>query len=332
MKIINVPINKIKKDPNQPRQYFTQQAVDEMAISIKNEGVINPIEIDKKNIIITGEMRWRATKKAGLKTIPCKILEISPNKRFIRQMQENIHHHTMTAWDTAKGFEKTANILRLSPGDNRDKVHSHPTKYVVELSKLYGLSHNTISEYLDLLEESERVRRAIRKNRFPYTKIRESNKAPKKYVDKLKAKVIKEKYISREGISAISAGLRRAEAFGNPEMIKKLMENNYKDKKGNPMTSREIILKVNKIIPDTQTILEKDIDRVKVITKKITELGNYLEKNPLSSIKEPMSRASLMAQLKILILMVDKYLHSQSFTRQLGEAKSQEVKLLENKS
>lgn len=334
MKIIQKNISEIKPDPNQPRKHFTDKIVDSMSVSIKNEGVINPIEIDANNIIITGEIRWRASKKADLKTIPCKVLEINDNKRFIRQMQENIHHNTMNAMDTADGFQKTLDILTsLAARLVRSKKHKGERykKRVTELSNLYGPSKDTIRGYLELLEETKEVQKHIKSGKISHTKINEVNVAPEEYKKELKAKIIKQNYITRDSIRTIRAGLVRANMFSDKKAAKKIMSFDYKNKEGRPMTNREVVLEVNRIIPDTQTILEKDIDRVKQITQVAIDLGNLLKDNPLSSIREPMSKMSLNFQLKILILILDKYLKSQTFVKHLTDVNKSRVKLLKNK-
>jgi len=119
--------------------------------------------------------------------------------------------------------------------------------------------------------------------------------------------------------------------FQQPEVAKKLLSMDYKDKDGRPMTHREIVLEVNRIIPDTQMVLEKDIDRTKAITEKIYELEKLLEDNALSSFKEPMSKMSLIFQLKILVSIVERYLRHHSFTPQLEKAGENRVKLLKEK-
>ena len=322
MNIIEKKVSEIKPDPNQPRQHITQSNVNEMAVSIKNEGIINPIEIDKDDIIITGELRFRASKQAGLKTIPCKILDISDSKRFVRQMQENIHHNTMTAWDTAKGFEKTLRVLSSSAAGfvQRDKKHKgdYFKKGVTELSKLYGLTKTSVSNYLELLNETKEVQESLKKERFAHTKIAEVNTAPEQYRKVLKEKIIEQKYIPRDAIRTIKDGLLRADMYSDKNAAKKILSSDYIDKEGKPMTNREVVLEVNKIMPDTQTILEKDIDRVKKIIQIATDLGDILKENPLSSISEPMSKMSLTSQLRILILILDKYLKSQTFVKYLA--------------
>jgi len=327
MKIIQKNISEIKPDPKQPRQHITEKMVNEMAVSIKNEGVINPIEIDKDSIIITGELRWRASEKAGLKTIPCKILEIADNDRFIRQMQENIHHNTMNAWDTAKGYEKTIKILFPAAGKSQ-KIGRPLKKYLKNLSKLYGKGRNSISGSLDHLKEPKRIQKFLKRKDFAHTKITEANKAPKEYVKILKDKVTEQEYIPRDAVRTIRAGLLRADMFSDKGAAKKILSFDYKDEEGRPMTNREVVLEVNKIIPDTQQILGKDIDRVKQITQIATDLGNLLKENKLSSINEPLSKMSLTFQLNILILILGKYLKSQTFTKQLTDVNRDRTKLL----
>ena len=330
MEIIPKKLSEISPDPNQPRQHITPRLVDEMAVSIKNEGVINAIEIDKNNMIVTGELRWRAAEKAGLETIPCKMIEINKNERFIRQMQENIHHNTMSGWDTAIGLSTTLKILPIPAAGMKSSKRF--TKHVEYLSKLYGKSTTWVSDSLRLLtERQEVIRKALKTPGFPYTKIIEANNVPDKYKDALKAKVVEQDYIPRDIIRAISGGIRRAEMMGNKEAIKELLEDDYKDDKGNVMTVREAIIKVHEIMPDTQQILEKDIDRVKAITRIATDLGNILKENKLSSVNEPLSKMSLVFQLGILVLIVEKYLKSQMFVKQLEDSKEDSVKLLKGK-
>ena len=69
-------------------------------------GVINPIEVDKTFKIITGERRWRASKIAGLKTVPVKILEIDKDERLVRKVIENIHNDTMDFHETSHALDR----------------------------------------------------------------------------------------------------------------------------------------------------------------------------------------------------------------------------------
>ena len=78
-----------------------------MAETYKNQGLIQPIEIDKDYQIITGERRWRAAKLAGLKKIPCRILEdLTEEQKLERRLIENIHHEPLTDLEKAEAIKK----------------------------------------------------------------------------------------------------------------------------------------------------------------------------------------------------------------------------------
>ena len=184
-----LPIDKIKPDPNQPRKYFSETALKSMAISIKNEGIINAIEIDEKFIIITGEQRWKSAKIAGLKEVPVKIIEkITNRERFIRQLQENLNHNTMAALDTAMAFDKVRDWLVAKPtvGLARDKFHQGERyqRGAKELSKIFGPDEETISQYLDLLGTTGKLREALKDPKFARTKVPAIKQAPEKYQKK----------------------------------------------------------------------------------------------------------------------------------------------------
>jgi ParB family chromosome partitioning protein len=98
------PISKIKRDPNQPRKIFKQEAIQELAESIKQFGVLKNIEITKDGIIVTGENRWRAAKVAGLKEIPVRVIEVGDGK-LLRQLHENIHHIPMQPGDVMRAVD-----------------------------------------------------------------------------------------------------------------------------------------------------------------------------------------------------------------------------------
>ena len=74
-----VKINDIKPNPDQPRRDFDKKSLEELSISIKNKGVITPITLRKSGKhyeIVAGERRWRAAKKANLKSIPAYVINI----------------------------------------------------------------------------------------------------------------------------------------------------------------------------------------------------------------------------------------------------------------
>ncbi len=297
--IIHKNVKDIRPDKNQPRRYVSDKKIKELAISIKNEGIINPIEIDENGVIITGERRWRASVVAKLETIPCRILSITSEQRFIRQMHENVHHNTLNAIDAGEGLKKTIQILK------KESPETEITHRM--LFNLYGKSTFWIYEHLKLLREPENVKQAIIHG-LSHAKIREANKVPIEYRDNLKEKIIEQQYIPTNGVSEISSGLRRAILFKDDKAIRNILSESYKNKENKPMNSREISQKIREISPDMASIIESDIERAKAISKKIQELEKILNENPLSSLKDPFSKQSLIFQINTLFDKTQKYL------------------------
>ncbi len=87
--------DEITPDPDQPRKRITEDMVDSIAATIKVHGLINPVEIDENNVIVTGEIRWTAAKKIGAK-IKCTRWLGTPDERLERQTIENLHHYGLT--------------------------------------------------------------------------------------------------------------------------------------------------------------------------------------------------------------------------------------------
>jgi len=297
--IIHKNVKDIHPDKNQPRKHILDKKIKELAISIKNEGIINPIEIDDNGIIITGERRWRAAIVANLETIPCRILSITAEQRFIRQMHENVHHNTLNVIDAGEGLKKTIQILKKQSPEI-DITHGI-------LSNLYGKSVFWIYEHLKLLREPENVKQAIIHG-LSHAKIREANKVPLEYRNKLKEKIIKQQYIPTNGVGEISSGLRRAILFKDNKAIKNILSESYRNKDNQPMNSREISQKIREISPDMASIIESDVERAKAISKRIQELEKILSENPLSSLKDPFSKQSLIFQINTLFDKTQKYL------------------------
>lgn len=282
-----------------------------MAISIKNEGIINPIEIDKSYMIITGEMRWRAAQAIGLEKVPCKIiLEISNDERFIRQMHENLHNNTMSAWDTAKGLEKTAKIIKAISAVKFVCNKFHQSEYfqraAKELHELYGVSQSTVSEYLSILAEPEYVQKALREFKIKRTKIIEANNAPKIFRNKLKRKVVAEPSLPRDVIRYISSTLSRAKNNGELDKGEKILKENY-----DGLTIYDAKKRIDEIYPTGMEVLEKSGDRMNKMLELTNELGAYLKDNPLASFVS-FDAQNLRVQLSAFIVVIKEYLERES--------------------
>lgn len=222
MKIQHVPINKIKRDPTQPRQFIDTEKVNGMAQSILTEGVINPIEIDKNFVIITGELRWRAAKQAGLAEMPVRVIKIDPKERFRRQVIENIHHNTMTDWDTAKALWKLLKTLPIKPGS----IGTHggqANKGYSMLAKLIGKSQAYVSEKMELLTISPALSKAVQKG-MSGSYVRAYNTAPPEFKKEMEQKIISGQFPTRDIALEVAYALKR-----NPENAKEILKANSRE-------------------------------------------------------------------------------------------------------
>ena len=131
--IKELPVDEIRANPYQPRKSFNQESLDELAESIKNYGVFQPI-IVKKSIkgydLVAGERRLRATKLAGLKTIPAIIKDFSDEQMREIALLENLQRENLTAIELAwayKGIIDSLHIKQEELADRIGKSRSHVT-------------------------------------------------------------------------------------------------------------------------------------------------------------------------------------------------------------
>lgn len=101
-----IQLERIEPDPQQPRKEFDEEALDELAASIRIDGVLQPIAVryDAERdvyVILHGERRWRAASKAGLGAIPAVVREVPEDRRLIQQLVENVVREDLNALDRA---------------------------------------------------------------------------------------------------------------------------------------------------------------------------------------------------------------------------------------
>lgn len=111
---MNISVNKIMPNPEQPRTIFDELEMNELAVSIKEHGVILPISVEEASdgffILHDGERRWRAAKMAGLNVIPAKVEPArngtGPRERLERALVANIQRESMNPIDLARAFNR----------------------------------------------------------------------------------------------------------------------------------------------------------------------------------------------------------------------------------
>ena len=120
-----VDIGLIDRNPEQPRKIFDEDALRELAESIKVHGVIQPIivkQVGDRYFIIAGERRWRASRIAGLKTIPCIIKNYSEQEISEIAIIENLQREDLNPIESAKAIKNLINQYNLTQDEVADKI------------------------------------------------------------------------------------------------------------------------------------------------------------------------------------------------------------------
>ena len=137
-----VSISDLSRNPYQPRQYFSEEKLEELANSIKKNGILQPIAVrqSKSNInkyeIVAGERRWLAAQRAGLHEVPVNILELTDGESLEVAIVENIQRDDLTPVEEANGYKRLSEEFK----------YDHE-----EISKLMSKSRSHISNTLRLL-------------------------------------------------------------------------------------------------------------------------------------------------------------------------------------
>ena len=150
--INEIPLEQIEPNPNQPRREFDEDALRELANSINEIGIIQPITLrqveDNKFQIIAGERRWRASQLAGLQAIPAYIRTIKDESIMELALVENIQREDLNAIEIALAYEH----LLSAEGMTQERV-----------SERVGKSRTAITNYLRLLKLPAQVQMALQK-------------------------------------------------------------------------------------------------------------------------------------------------------------------------
>lgn len=139
--IVEIDLSELRANPYQPRKNFDEEALNELASSIKEHGVFQPI-IVKKSIkgyeIIAGERRFRASKLAGMQTIPAIVKDFSDEEMMQIALLENLQRENLTSIEEAKAYKsiiKSMNITQDELAKKVGKSRSHVTN-ILGLLKL----------------------------------------------------------------------------------------------------------------------------------------------------------------------------------------------------
>lgn len=149
--IIELEIDAIEINPFQPRSNFNEESLKELAISIKELGVIQPITVRKldfnKYQLISGERRLRASTLVGLTTVPAYIRIANDNESLVMALVENIQRHDLDPIEIALSYQRLMDEIQLTQEQMSDRV---------------GKKRSTIANYLRLLKLDPIIQTGIR--------------------------------------------------------------------------------------------------------------------------------------------------------------------------
>lgn len=223
--IVNLKLSELRSNPYQPRIYFDEEALQELSDSIKEHGVFQPI-IVKKSIkgyeIVAGERRVKASKKAGLETIPAIIKDFTDEEMMQIALLENLQRENLSAIEEAKAYYDIINSLGITQDELAKRVgksRSHITNMIGLLrlplnvknminNKKITMGHARVLSKLENNEQIEELANKIiledlsvrelesltseegYKKNIPIVKKRKTNNRPYIYIeDKLKEKL-----------------------------------------------------------------------------------------------------------------------------------------------
>ena len=162
--IREIPINKLRVNPYQPRKTFNQESLQELAESIKEHGVIQPI-IVKKSIkdyeIVAGERRYRASRLAGKETIPAIVKNFTDEQMMEIAVLENLQRENLNSIEEALAYETLMKNLNLTQE---------------QLSKRVGKSRSYITNILGLLTLPEEVKELVKQEKITTSHARTLSK------------------------------------------------------------------------------------------------------------------------------------------------------------
>ena len=153
--VLNIELDKIKPNPYQPRKVFDEEKIDELAASISENGVFQPIivkQFDDKYIIVSGERRFRACQKLKLTTIPAIVRAYDESKVAEIALIENLQRENLTAMEEAVAYQTIMKELGLTQA---------------ELAKKIGKSRSYITNVVGLLSLPPEVANLVSEGKIP---------------------------------------------------------------------------------------------------------------------------------------------------------------------
>lgn len=183
-RVVFLPPKGIRANPSQPRQVFDQEALEELAGSIRQHGILQPLSVRRVGTgyeLVAGERRLRAALLAGLTEVPCIVMQMDDRESGLAALVENLQRQDLDFIEEARGISRLMELTDM----NQEQT-----------ARLLGKSQSAVANKLRLLRHSEPVLEALRRERLTERHGRALLKLPQEQ-DKLDAIA----QISRQGLS-----------------------------------------------------------------------------------------------------------------------------------
>ena len=179
--VLLIPHDQIYPNPNQPRQVFDQEELVNLAISIRMNGILQPITVrqtEKGYELVSGERRLRASKLAGLVSIPCIVVDVNNMKSAVFALIENLQRQNLNYFEEAIAIERLMSEYGLSQEDAARRL---------------GKAPSTVSNKIRLLSLPEEARKKLMENGLTERHARALLKLDKDKVMEVIDKIIEKK-------------------------------------------------------------------------------------------------------------------------------------------
>jgi ParB family chromosome partitioning protein len=180
-----IPISEIVRDEEQPRKEFDPEALEALAGSIKEHGVLQPLVVVKeegKYKIVAGERRWRASKLAGLKEVPAIVRTLEAQERLEISIIENAQREDLNAIEMATAYAKLKSQFNLSEEEIADRV---------------GKSKPAVVNTMRLLNLPDEAKKAMVEHKLTEGVMRPLVNADPELIKKILPKIIEEGWTAR---------------------------------------------------------------------------------------------------------------------------------------
>lgn len=183
--LVELKLSEVVQDTGQPRQSFDEESLQELADSIREQGVISPIVVVKKGKkyqIVAGERRFRASKLAEKETIPAIVRSLSDQNRLELAIIENAQREDLSAIELATAYAKLKDQFNLSND---------------EIGKRVGKSGTSVKNTMRLLKLPEEVKKVMQEHHLPEGPMRPLISAEPEVVEEVLPRIVKDGWSTR---------------------------------------------------------------------------------------------------------------------------------------